>query len=216
VFLVVALLLFLFYSQLLRLFTQLVTIQEDLPSRVDAVLVFEGDDRHAMAARWVNSGYAGQALLQRRSPERNVLMGVLPPRDFLDRKKLLELDVNETSIQCLDDDRSRGEWRHLRLLDKWLREHPEAKVVILCERFDSRWTRFAVSRVLSPQDAKRVFVHGLASLAYDERTWWRSRRGAVQLFESCLEQAYVRWAGEDPDEPVTWDLDAFERGLVAR
>jgi hypothetical protein len=59
-------------------------------------------------------------------------------------------------------------------------------------------------------------VQGLPSLAYDERLWWRSRSAAVRLFNSLLSLAYARGVGEDLDEPVTWDADAYVRGMQRR
>jgi len=205
-----------FYAPLLRCCTILAVVHEPLPAQVEAVLIEGGDNRHDVAAGWVKSGFARTILLARRMADRNVASGVVPPEDFFTREKLLELEVPDRAIQCLDDERPRGQWRFVRLLGVWLRDHPGAKVVVLCDQFESRLTRYALDRVLPGGDAQRVYVHGLPSLAYDERVWWRSRPAAVNLFDSVLSLAYARGVGEDPDEPVTWSVDSYEKGIERR
>jgi hypothetical protein len=202
-----------FHASLLRYCTKLAIIDEPLPAHVEAVLIEGGDNRHDFAATWVKSGFAKTILLARPMADRNVASGVVPPEDFFDRQTLLELEVPEEAIQCLDDERLRGQWRFARLLGVWLRDHPGAKVVVLCDQFESRLTRYALNRVLPGEDAQRVAVHGLPSLAYDERLWWRSRLATINLFNSVLSMAFARRVGEDPDEPVTWDVDAYEKGI---
>jgi hypothetical protein len=73
-----------------------------------------------------------------------------------------------------------------------------------------------MNAVLSDTDSQRVYVLGLPSSAYDEQNWWRSRRGAVSMFESLMQEVYARCAGEDEDDPVTFDVDAMEESLGRR
>jgi hypothetical protein len=206
----------LLHAPLLRSCTQLVSVQERLPPHVDAVLIYEGDDRHAAAAQWIKSGFAKTILLPRRLAERNVAFGIIPPRDLFDRSQLLALQIKDESIHYLDGEGPLGEWRFLRLLGTWLNNHPGSQAVVLCKKFDSRRVRHAIGRVLPVTDSQRVHVKGLPSLDYDDRYWWRSRRGAVDMFDSLLAQAYARCVGEDQDEPISWDVDAFEKGLQHR
>src|SRR5688572_19699614 len=111
----VPLALLVFHVPLLRSCSTLVIVEEPQPEHFDAVVMEGGDDRHDLAAGWVKSGVANRILLTRRAADRNVVAGIVPPDDFLDRKKLLELGVNDEQIACLDNERTGGEWRELRL-----------------------------------------------------------------------------------------------------
>src|SRR5688500_6341876 len=92
---VIVVVLVLFHARLLRLCTRFVSTHEELPVQIDAVLLYDGDNRHAVAAHWVNSGRAQTILLPRRMPDRNVATGVIAPRDEFCRKQLLELAVKD-------------------------------------------------------------------------------------------------------------------------
>jgi hypothetical protein len=218
---VVAILVLVFHAPLLRLVLAIVIVHEPLPARVDAVLLYrDGDDRHGVAAGWFRHGFITTILLPRELPNRNVALGILPAKDTFDRQRLEDLGVSSATIYCLDteslDPHYRGEWRFARLLGDWLQTHPESTAVVLCRRFETRLTRQIIRRVLPPEAAQRTYVHGLPSLAYDERTWWRSRQASVQMFHALLGLAYAQCAGEDLVEPITWDVDTLERQLIQR
>jgi hypothetical protein len=204
------------HAPILRLSTRLVSVQEPLPGQVDAVFLYSGDNRHAVAARWFKSNHAHTILLPRRLATRNVALGIVPPRDVFSRQALLELAVEDGAIHGLENPQPRGEWRFARLLDEWLQDHSMASVVVLCDNFESRYVRYVMNAVLSDTDSQRVYVLGLPSSAYDEQNWWRSRRGAVSMFESLMQEVYARCAGEDEDDPVTFDVDAMEESLGRR
>jgi hypothetical protein len=193
-----------------------VIYEERLPDRVSAVVVYSGENQHAVAAQWLDSRRADMLLLPRPVPTRNVQAGIVAPSDVYSRNKLLQLHVSEPAIRTLEDPHQVGEWKYARLLKEWLAEHPEKTTVVLCRRLDSRRTRYSLNQVLSSAEARRVYVLGLPSLDYDEQRWWRSRAGAVNLFQAGLDLVYARLHGEDVDPPVSWDVDAFERGLQPR
>jgi hypothetical protein len=148
--------------------------------------------------------------LPRRFPDRNQTLGILEPFDVYSRQTLIQLGVPENAIETLDNHDQFGEWKYVRLLRTWLEQHPEATAVVFCDRFHSRETRYAIRHVLTANQRHRVQVYALPSRSYDEQRWWRSRRGAVDYFNALIGLMYASCVGEDPDQPLTWNVDDFE------
>lgn len=202
------------HAPLLRIATTALTVQDALPQKASAVLVSSGDDRYRIAADWVQRGTVSKILLPTPLPGRNVAMGIIPSDDVLSRKHLHAIGIPDSAFEHLENVGFRGDWRDIRLLGCWLIEHPNATVIVLCGQLESRRTRYLLDRLLSKGDASRVYVHGIPSRTFEEHRWWSSRAGARQVFSSLLGSAYDRSVGEDRQEPITWDIDAYERGLT--
>src|SRR5262245_5448199 len=61
-----------FHGPLLSSCVSIIAIEEPLPKHIDAVLILHGDDRHSVAATWLQEGFTDQILLARERPDRNI------------------------------------------------------------------------------------------------------------------------------------------------
>ena len=179
------------------------------------LVLLGGDSRHDRAAAFLRENPAGRILLIEEVPDALVEHGVVPAAHVLDRRALAERGVPERAIEQLGSPAA-NDWQAMRRLGRWLADHPDARVAVLCDRFASRRLRIVVDAVLPPDAARRVSLRPLANHQYDETNWWRGRVGARQFVYAWLHLAYQRLRGEPPPRPATWDPDRYEAEIGGR
>lgn len=167
----------------------------DEPDQGATALALLGGDRvHDAVAARVRDGGDVEVLLIAAVPRRLEAFGLIPPHTEIDRRALEGRGVPAAAIRVLPG-QARDAWDGARVPRDWLRDHPEARVTVLCDRFGSRRLRIILDRVLGP-DAARARVAALADRRYDETNWWRSEAGFT-----CYATEYVKLAyyglGED-------------------
>jgi len=202
--------LFLLRAPLLRGLADLLVTEDPAPHAAHLVL-FDGDDRHHHAAELYRTGAVCQILLLERVPERLETFGILLPAAEVDRRKLQACGVPNHAIQVLpgetDDD-----WDRARLLQAWLHDHPDARLLLLCKRFGSRRLRYILGGVHGGEEA-RVHLRALPDRDHDETNWWQHKDGLLDFFNSFMGLAHTRLAGESPAPRADWDPDTYERSL---
>jgi hypothetical protein len=186
-------------------------VAEDSGRSVTALWVLRGDGVYAEAARQLREGEAAEVWLIEEAPRRLQSAGVLPAPTETDRRALQSRGVPDEAIHvllgtALDD------WDRVRVLQGWLREHPEDQVAVLCDRFGSSRLRLIMDRVLG-SDAQRVHLAALADRRYDETNWWSNKDGMVAVWNGFTQFLYVSLAGEGDGPGPSWDADAWEWSL---
>lgn len=187
-------------------------IGEGQPSGADYLLVVEGDCLFDRAARIYHSGDSRDLLVVRRSPQRLQRMGILPTTDALARRELVARGVPEDRIAVLPGEVI-TDWEMARQLGHWLAEHTDARVCLVCDRFDGRRMKYIVRSVLSEAESGRVGFLLLPHRWYDETNWWKGKRGWLALLGGYLRLGYTSLIGEDRDEWREWDVDRYSREL---
>jgi len=191
-----------------------VLIVDQWNEQADYLLLFGGDHCFDMAAHWYHEEPSRMILLVESRPERLVRTGVLPSTEETCLRELESRAVPRRAVEVIP-----GEAAHVseaaELLGEWLHQRPDARVQVLCERFDSRRCRLHLDAALRPADAARVSVRGLPDRRYDETDWWTSRRGFKEFGLKALALGYSWSADKDGTDTEPWDPDEYERSLPA-
>ncbi len=173
--------------------------------------------------RRVDGPYDRAARLCRDDPSRQILLiepermmrpvreGAIPSFETISRQQLGARGVDPGAIDALDT--PRNAWEATRRLRTWLRARPDGQVLATCDRFRSRYYRFLLDSVLTPEEAQRVQLVALPDHRFDETNWWKSRLGFKEFFNGAVVVLYAWCHGEDTLEPPPWDPDQYEAAL---
>lgn len=189
-------------------------IVDEWDREADHLLLFGGDRCFDVAARWHGEEPSRVILLVEEKPERLVRTGILPSFEETCLRELGARNVPEDSVAVIP-----GQAEHMReaaeLLDEWLAQRPNARIQVLCDRFNSRCCRLQLDAGLGLADAARLSVHGLPDRRYDETDWWTSRRGIKEFVPAALALGYAWCGAEDRARTEPWDPNEYERELAA-
>ncbi len=152
-------------------------------------------------------------LVSQPCPSRLVQTEVVPCFETVARRELVGRGVPEEAILVLDG-QSEDLWQDAGRIGSWLEDHADTRVLLVCERLESRRCRFVLDAVLGPERSARVGILGLPDEQYDETNWWKCRSGCKDLFYGYVGLAYSWWMGENRPERTKWDPDEYERGLI--
>jgi hypothetical protein len=176
----------------------------------------DGEDSCRQAAAWYHESAGRRILLTQPRSGRIVRVGILPSLETAARRELGQGEnaVPAEDIVLLPGD-ARDAWDHARLIQAWLQDHEQAKVVLYCNRFHGGLLRMVLNNVLGPADAGRVAVHGVDDPRYDETNWWKSRTGVKAWLFGWLELAYSWKVGEGRVHPTQLSADEYQ-AMVAQ
>ncbi len=180
----------------------------------DAVLILGGDRSYEKAAELV-SGDVQYVLLPKSRPGRLERLGIYQPWEKLGRRELTARAVPDDKILILNGEARNG-WHQARLIDDWLRSHPEMTVIVLADRFGSAAHSYVFDHEIAPAQRRRITFVALSDRRYDETNWWRSRTGIKAFFRSSFGLIYTRVRGEEPDWVGDWDPDRYEDAAIRR
>jgi len=146
-------------------------------------------------------------------PGRLAQVGALPTFEKLSRRELEARGVPQEAISVLHSEEC-GDWSTARALSGWLRERPNATLLLLCGQFRSAQLRYALDRVLDPTSAARVHVHPLPDRRYDTTDWWKSRRGFRAFGFAWLIRFHGWLYGGGATQPPRADAEGYERRFL--
>ena len=178
----------------------------------DHILVLGGDRCHDAAARLQHEDPSRRIVLIEEYPNRLVRIGILPSFTMSSRQELAKRGVPAEVVEVIGGEVG-NKWAAARLLQRWMNERPGARLLVLCDRFKSRYHRYVLDATLDSQVAARVSVRGLPNRRYNETNWWKSRHGVKSFGFAYLRLAYVWWQGENPSVYREWNPDDYERML---
>ena len=191
-----------------------VLIVDQRHGAVDGIVIVAGDGRFDAAATWVRRDRERRILLIEQQPERLVELGILPSQEALAQRELAKRAVSDDRIELIPG-AARNLPESLQVLAAWLDRHPDTRVAILHERFDSRDLRLVIDGTLRRESARRIDIWALPNRHYDERNWWLSRRGVSKLILGSIALAYTWCQGGPGDAPAMLNVAQFE-ALVNR
>lgn len=115
----------------------------------------------------------------------------------------------ETFAEPTDGNRLR-----IRRACEFVRSHPERKLTLVAERFESRAVESRVGAELNAVDAARIAVASRPPLQFDERRWWTSRRAVQSVFGGYMQWASSAWGGEPDAIATSIDWQAYEAAIA--
>lgn len=181
--LVTAGLLFVFRTPLLRCLAALLVISESSPTAT-TMLILGGDLRFDEAAQFCREQPHRNVLLEGSPRGRLVRLGILPDPVELGRKELTRRGIRGEQIDVVSW--TDPEDSLVIELSRWLQEHPQAQVIIVCDAFSSREIRWRFDRELPRLLARRLAVRPMPNRSFDQSTWWHSKPGIMLFVRSWL------------------------------
>jgi hypothetical protein len=176
------------------------------------VLIIDGDRCYERAAEILRRSASSRALLIERRPERVVRMGIVRSTGDVGRRELAREGIKESSIDVAPG-QAGSDWQLVRILGRWLADHHDTHVVVLCRRFSGRVLQRLVDHLLEPSIAARVHVRGLPDEFENETNWWTTRNGIKCVFGAYLRYGYTIAFGENTLDLEDWNPDEYERSL---
>ena len=172
----------------------------------------EGSGCYDEAAAWYREDKSRRILLIDRDHDRLVQLGAMPSAVARGRRALELRGVPSQAVLVIPGG-ARNRREEAELLDHWLTEQPQARVLMLCGRFRSRSCRYVLDSVLSEEHCARVWVAGLPDRQSDETSWWTSRGGVRGLMFGYLGLFYTWCDGQGRAGDAEWDLNEYEQML---
>ena len=147
------------------------------PRRADYVMVLNGgeDTRPFAAAALVKAGWAPRVLVAEVAPTPVVLDGIMLPSHEIDREILQKRGVRADHITILPG-QAATTYDEALALAVFLRDRPEARVLVVTNEFHTRRSRWIFARVLGDRAGHVSFVSAPTD-EYPIDGWWRSQLG---------------------------------------
>jgi hypothetical protein len=187
-------------------------VAEEADTLTPVVALWRGDRCHDHAAAHYHAGTIKTILLLEENPGRLQRLKLVPTRLEVERGALRERGVPRHAVEVLPGD-SHGDWDRARQLQTWLETHPGDRVVLLCDRFNSRRTAYVLDATLGGDCRGRVQLLPLFNREYSEADWWTCKTGLLEFLSASVGLAYVAIRGEDARNNDSWDPDAYESQL---
>ena len=172
----------------------------------------DGDRGYDQAARLYHEDTSRRIILTKPSPSRLAQIGAVSSFDVISWRELAARGVRKDAIVPIDGT-WQNPWQEARRIGTWLKERPDAELLLLCDRFNSRRWWYILDKVLEADTAGAVQILALPDRRYNETNWWKSRRGVKDLFYGYVRLAYAWCQGENIPERECWDPDEYERIL---
>jgi hypothetical protein len=177
----------------------------------DVILLLDADGGYEEAAQTYRAGLTRRVLMLETVPGRLQRMGIVETEAERKRKALVREEVPEDGVTVVACP-GRGDWNRARGLRAWLTQNPDAGVVVLCDRMNSRRLRRIFRTILGVDIAVRVRWRAVPHRWYDESNWWNNKAGVTGCVNAYLGLAHVCLYGENQGERE-WDPDQYEQTL---
>jgi hypothetical protein len=177
------------------------------PGRFDLLWIVDEDvDRRYDLAAELHRQTGCRIAVAKSVGTRMVQLGIEPSNERLAQRELRRRGLPDNALVTVGGPTG-PEWPEDRLLADWLRQHPQVRVLVVCERFRSAAHRAQLDELLGPKDAGRVAVRGIRDRRFDETNWWQSRVGAKAFFVTWLSCRRGR-------HPLQADADHYEQAFL--
>lgn len=205
-----------FHGPLFRFLAGLLVVDDPLES-ADAVVVAGTSGPYAAVpfdelADLYHKGLARKIVLIEDRSSRIVEAGIIPTLETVVRRELAARKVPE-NVLTVRAGTFASPWDSTRSLRDWLGEHPEARVMVLCDQFSSRNSRVIVRSVLDGPASERVRWRVLPDRRYDVSNWWHTRQGITALVAAYVTLLHTSIVGEPAEKSQRWNPDQYQTQL---
>ena len=175
------------HRPLLRAMSRWLDVGES-PQHADYVLVLNGslNTRPFVTAALIKADMARQALITQISP----LMGnpFLPPSDVINRDVLLARGIAPDDVRILPA-AATTTYDEAQALAAFLKEHTEARVLIVTDASHTRRSHWVFAKALGRQSEQVSFVSAPAD-QYGPDDWWRDEAGFLAITTEYLKLVF--------------------------
>ncbi len=144
-------------------------------------------------------------------PSRAAAVGAWPAEERRILDDLTALGVPPAAIENLPG-RCATTWDAARGLDRWLAEHKDQRLIVLCETFHGRHERRVLALVMEPPAMAAVHFAALPGSA-SAADWWHSREGFQAVFQEYARWTFLVLQGESAPCVKSWSYDDLLKGL---
>lgn len=174
------------------------------------VLVYSGDRCFQTAADFYAAHPDRHALTLARVPSRLVRLGLVQSSEEQFGEELEKRGVPEEAREVIGT--ATPEQSPYDNLERWLAEHPQATVNVLCHQFDSRRIH-GLTTGAAGENAPRLRIVALRDRRFGPEDWWRSRVGLREFVLGSLGLVESWFRRDEQPFVSTWDPDAYEASL---
>jgi hypothetical protein len=211
-FVILALGIFFFRQTILIGFAGLLVVDEPVQA-ADYLLVLDGDRSEEKAAELYHQGLISQVVIFEFAPRRLERMGIIPTHGPFVVSELAKRQVPQSAIIVVPA-QAKSRWDLTRSLDDWLASKPKGtRVLICCDRLDSRRLASVLDQVLRVEHRENVRILALTHRYFDETNWWQRKEGVISVFHRTFRLGYVTFIGEDKSSWREWEPDEYEAFL---
>jgi hypothetical protein len=173
----------------------------------------DGDRCYDVAGELFREKTARRVLLVGFRPGRLVEIGVLPSFEESGRREFARRGVPPEAISVAPGDG--GSYRATAgTLAAWLRNHPDASVLLFCSQFRSAHLRRALDAVLGPAQSGQVRLRPLPDRRFNETNWWMCRPGFREFGIAWLMRLQGWLGGGQAVQPPQESADDYERDFL--
>lgn len=163
------------------------TIRDPL-ERADLILPLyhEPDTIPFAAADLYHRGYADRVAIRRTRPGRLEVLGLLPPPHEVWRRMLEAEGVPPAAIVVIGSKLDNNNFELAQAMVPFLGSRRKIRVIVVASAPLSRLSRHDLRRALAGFPIE-LLIYPVPPREFDERTWWRSRKGWITYFDVyCL------------------------------
>ena len=177
------------------------------------VLIISGDGASREALLWLAKNANAKLLLADKLPPRVVQIGAAKSDAERRRELCRAAGISADRIEILIGDSMRM-IRPAQNIESWLTAHPQRRVIVFCDQFQSRGFRRSLNRQLAAALAARVSVQPLPDRRYLVRDWWTTRLGLRAVFDAYLGLTRSALGLRSPKSPKYLTPDQYEEAFL--
>lgn len=203
--------LYFFHSILLQWLASPLIASSSVNPSTNCVAILSGHDRFSVVESMYKQNQDLRVLVFQGPIDRLTQWQVTGPPSNRDRDALRDAGIPEQQIEVLNFS-SHAEWEWARQLHKWITNHPDSCVGVICPQFDSQRTRNILDATAT-ETSPSVSLIPLPDEEFNHRNWWTNRRGLKSFWQYSFNLAYATAVGEELPSAPPWDPDDYEKQL---
>lgn len=190
-----------FHRPLLEASYRILVVDEPVSECEYGMLVAPSPECFDEAAKMLQRGIVGKALVADQKARRAVQVGAHPEYEDWVSAELRIRGVSDAQIQILNTEATTPH-ELFRQSDRWILEHSDSPTLVISGDTKTRYYRTVLDQALPRQRAMAYRVRAIASQKTTPDNWWRRRGGVRQVMTHGLRLAFVLLSGESDVDPV--------------
>jgi uncharacterized SAM-binding protein YcdF (DUF218 family) len=146
------------------------------PRPADFLMVLTGDEnsRPFAAAALMHAGYARKTLIAEAETSAAAKDGIIPPADQIIRRVMVSRGVASEDVITLSGSAA-NTFDEAQALAAFLKNHPDARILIVTTHCHTRRARWIFSRVIG--NLQNITFTSVPTDGFQLSSWWRNEKG---------------------------------------